>query len=91
MELKDLRNEIDGIDAQLIELFERRMKVCAQVAAYKMENNLPVLDAGRESEKLARLETLMSEDMKEYGAALYTKLFALSREYQTKIMEQSQN
>lgn len=91
MELKDLRNEIDGIDAQLIKLFERRMKVCARVAQYKIENDMQVLDAGREMEKMERLKAQMSDDMKDYGVALYTELFRLSRDYQTKIIEKSQN
>ena len=53
MDLKDLRNEIDRIDDQLVALFVRRMEISAQVAAYKKENRLPILVPAREAEKLA--------------------------------------
>ncbi len=87
MELAELRKEIDEIDSQIIDLFERRMKVCSKVAEYKIENNMPVLDKTREDEKLERLKTMMSDEMREYGASLYSCLFELSRDYQKKIIE----
>ena len=43
MELKDLREEIDQIDAQLVQLFSKRMAISAQVAAYKKEHNMPMV------------------------------------------------
>ena len=52
MDLKECRREIDVIDEQILDLFARRMDVSAQVAAYKKEHGLPVLDAAREREKL---------------------------------------
>ena len=36
MELKDIRNTIDQIDDQMLELFVRRMEVARDVAAYKL-------------------------------------------------------
>ena len=42
MELKDLRNQIDDIDDELVRLFVKRMEVSAQVADYKKEHNLPI-------------------------------------------------
>ncbi|CAD2071732.1 hypothetical protein GCM10007275_13560 [Jeotgalicoccus coquinae] len=44
----ELRKEIDQIDRQLVQLFEKRMKVSTEIAEYKLANNLPVLDAQRE-------------------------------------------
>ena len=38
MELKDLREQIDGIDRELVELFKKRMNVSAAVAEYKKQN-----------------------------------------------------
>ena len=32
MDLLELRNELDGIDKQIVELYEKRMNVCGQVA-----------------------------------------------------------
>ena len=38
MDLLTLRDQLDVIDAQIVELYEKRMKICGQVAEYKIEN-----------------------------------------------------
>ena len=53
MELADYRKELDKTDAQLLELFKKRMSTVKNIAEYKKENNLPVLQQGREREILA--------------------------------------
>ena len=37
MELRDLRDQIDAIDKQIVELYEKRVDVCKEVAEYKIE------------------------------------------------------
>lgn len=32
MDLSELRDTLDGIDRQIVELFERRMDVCSQLS-----------------------------------------------------------
>ncbi|OFI49066.1 chorismate mutase [Floricoccus tropicus] len=49
MNLDETRKQIDGVDKQIIELLEERMKLVQEVIAYKKENNLPVLDNSREN------------------------------------------
>ena len=44
MDLSQLRGELDCIDRQIVELYEKRMEVCAQVAAYKIETGKRVFD-----------------------------------------------
>lgn len=46
-ELRELRQELDGIDRELVHLFEKRMGVALEVAQYKAAHGLPVLDASR--------------------------------------------
>ena len=46
--LEECRKELDIIDKQVIELFEKRMNVIKDVALYKKENSLPILDEQRE-------------------------------------------
>lgn len=55
LDLKELRNEIDRLDTQIQQLFERRMDIVKAVAAYKKEHDLPVLHAGRENEVLDKI------------------------------------
>ena len=53
-ELEAYRREIDAIDGELTRLFLRRMEVTGRVGAYKQAHGLPVLDAAREKDVLAR-------------------------------------
>ena len=46
--LQQAREVINEVDAQMAELFEKRMAAVQQVLAYKKEHNLPILDAARE-------------------------------------------
>ena len=51
-DLKELRVEIDKIDEELVKLFVRRMEISEEVAEYKRENDLPILNKSREREVL---------------------------------------
>ena len=53
MDLTELRERIDAIDARIVELFEQRMDICGQVAEYKIAVRKNVFDKTREAEKLA--------------------------------------
>ena len=85
MELQELRTKIDEIDRELVKLFEARMDVAADVAAYKRENHLPVLDMAREREKQAALAEMARPDMQTYVQMLYSMIFELSRSYQSEL------
>ena len=78
MELSDYRSQIDRIDAELLQLFAERMQTAAGIAAYKKAHGLPVLDAGREREKLAQIVKAAPEDLQEEAVSLYRLLFSLS-------------
>ena len=84
MEINELRNQIDEIDAQLVDLFKRRMNVCADVAEYKRQNNMKVLDASRERALLQKVSELSGEEFEDYTRTLYSTILDLSRSYQHK-------
>ena len=87
-DLKDLRKEITEIDNKMADLFVSRMKLVHQIAEYKMENGLPVLDPGREAEVLengaARVE---DSALRSYYLSFLKEVMAVSRRYQTSMME----
>ena len=57
MDLSTLRNEIDRIDSQLVQLYEQRMEICSQVAEYKIENgNLAVKMSQEKTARLFKIE-----------------------------------
>lgn len=84
MDLNDLRNEIDTIDNELVQLFVKRMAVSAKVAEYKKENNLPIYVPAREQEILMDIAEKAGLEMSNYARILYSMLFELSRNYQKK-------
>ena len=43
-----LRREIDAIDAEILKLFEMRMRTSEDIGAYKAANDMPIYDADRE-------------------------------------------
>lgn len=88
MELSELRTQIDAIDAQLIELLERRMDVAAGVAEYKRGTGKPVLDAARELEKLQAVSDRCRPETTELITGLFAEIMAASRAFQTRLLEE---
>ena len=88
MELTDYRAQIDELDRGLIDILERRMDVSAAIAAYKAERGLPVLDAGREAEKLAAVRAQCRPETGELIASVFASVMAASRAYQEQRMEE---
>ena len=85
MDLQIFRQRIDKIDEEMTRLFAERMAISAQIAAYKKEHGLPVLDAAREREKLSEVEAKLPDELREYGASFYRHVFELSRERQERV------
>jgi chorismate mutase len=60
--LEQLRQQINQLDEEVLQLLGRRMQVAEQIARYKKENNITILQAGRWQEimqrTLARAEEL---------------------------------
>ena len=52
--LNELRAQIDKLDDQLLELLVRRMRVSRDIGQYKKEHDMPILQAQRYEELLAR-------------------------------------
>lgn len=48
MDLEQLRDGINKIDHQLMELLDQRFELVKQVGAYKKENKLPIVDNDRQ-------------------------------------------
>jgi chorismate mutase len=52
--IQNLRNEIDELDEDLLNMLGRRMKIAEHIGEYKKQNNISVLQAGRWTELLTR-------------------------------------
>ncbi|MFQ9894545.1 MAG: chorismate mutase, partial [Emergencia sp.] len=84
MNMDDYRSRIDAIDKEIVEKLEERMRTVEDIAHYKKENNLPVLDALREREKIDQITDLASEDMASYTRILYNTIMEMSKDHQRK-------
>lgn len=84
MDITQLREKIDNIDNQLVNLFTQRMEITRDIAAYKKENDLPIYVPARERQKLQEVAKLAGPDMDDYTRVLYSMIFELSRSYQSK-------
>ncbi|MBR1862572.1 MAG: chorismate mutase [Ruminococcus sp.] len=79
MDLQELRLQINDIDAQMQELFNKRMELCFQVAEYKIANGLPVFHRDREKEILKRVTDSAPEDLKGATRVFYQTLMDISK------------
>ena len=84
MDLNELRNEINSIDDQILELFLRRMAVASQVADYKRAHDLPILQPAREREILKKVADKAGSELGGYSRVLFSMLMELSKSYQNK-------
>ena len=79
-DLQELRQEIDEIDRTIVELYEKRMKCSEEVAVYKIENDLQVLDKKREMAKIKSAEDLTHSDFTRHGIReLFDQIMTMSR------------
>jgi chorismate mutase len=54
-QLRELRDQIDAIDRNIVELLAQRLRLVMRVGEYKRANNLAIYDAERERDLLARV------------------------------------
>ncbi|MBQ8897548.1 MAG: bifunctional chorismate mutase/prephenate dehydratase [Clostridia bacterium] len=84
MELSEIREQLNKIDDSLLSLFLERMELSGQVARYKLEHNMPIVDRAREREIIARL-TARAENSERWVHRLYSTIFELSRASQATV------
>ncbi len=81
--LSDLRREIDGIDAELMALFERRLLYVEQIGAIKRQEAKPIEDKAREKQILAqKMKLLETESYKQYAEFFFKSIFTASKALQ---------
>ena len=91
MDLSEYRKQLDRIDEKMLGLFTERMKIASEIAEYKRENDLPVLDLKREKEKLTKIEEMSPEEFSDYSFTLFSMVMELSRSRQNQLLRQETN
>ncbi len=87
-QMDEIRAEIEKIDSQMCDLFEQRMQKSAQVAAYKKEHGLPILDKEREKVLIAKnINNLKNREFEVYYKEFFESVLDISKSYQHKLLE----
>ena len=87
MDLQELREQIDGIDKQLVELYEARMEICKNVAQYKISTGKKVLDREREEAKIRAVKAMTHNEFNSHGIEeLFEQIMAMSRKLQYQLL-----
>lgn len=89
MDLTEARKEIDEIDAKIVDLYEKRLKISEDVAKYKIDHGRKILDPDREKQKLATLQSMAGSKFTRYSIReLFEQIMATSRKRQYQIMQE---
>lgn len=86
-DLLKVRKEINEIDKEMADLFVRRMRAIEEVAEYKKERGLAILDETRENEVIRQNASLVEDDtLRGYYVNFLRDTMAVSRSYQGYLM-----
>ena len=88
MELSELREEINQVDAKMLPLFLKRMELGKQIGEVKKALGLSVYNAKREREILSWV-TRESGDMDTDARLSFNNMFELSRSYQSQLISEA--
>lgn len=87
-ELEKARSEINGIDREFAELFEKRMDAVKKVALYKKEHGLQIFDPAREQEVIDKNSALIEkEEYRSYFVRFLQANMEISRSMQHRLMD----
>ncbi|MBQ8802368.1 MAG: prephenate dehydratase [Tyzzerella sp.] len=85
--LLELRDQLDVIDKQIVELYEKRMAICEEVGETKIRDGRKVFDKQRENEKLAAVTANASTELNKKGIReLFELLMSTSRKLQYQLL-----
>lgn len=79
MDLGEIRNRIDDIDTELLELFKRRMRLASDVARYKAANNMVVFQSDRENAIIDSVKSNSPDDLRQSAAFLFKTIMDISK------------
>ena len=86
-DLLQLRDEIDEIDSQIVELYKRRMAIAEEVAIYKISVGKKVFDKERETAKLEKLGEKVDTPFLKHGVfELFEQIMSMSRKRQYQLL-----
>ncbi len=87
MDLQTCREELDKIDREIVELFERRMEICGCVAESKICSGKAVFDGERVIQKLTAVAHMDHGEFNQTAVReLFSQMMTISRRYQYRML-----
>ncbi len=87
-ELDNIRKKINTIDQEMASLFEERMKCSKEVALYKLQHAMPILDSSREQQLINKnSQYIVDDEIRAYYTLFLQKTMDLSKQYQARLIE----
>ena len=87
-DINKARQQINDIDAQMAELFCRRMDAVKEVGIYKKERGLPIFNFERERQVVAAgAKRVEDPDYRDYYVNFIEYVIELSKRYQSRLMD----
>ena len=87
-EIDDLRKDIEAIDKDMAELFEKRMKIAYKIACYKREHGIQVLDKDREKALIEKnCGYIVDKELEPYYIDYLKDVMNVSKRYQHRLLE----
>lgn len=80
--LEKARAKINELDREMVKLWAERMEAVREVAEYKKENGLPVLDASREAALLEKNLSFVPDELKSYYIQFHGGVLSSSKQFQ---------
>ncbi|WP_330374270.1 prephenate dehydratase [Lachnoclostridium sp. An14] len=89
LDLQEIRGQLDVIDRELVALYEKRMKLCGEVAEFKIATGKPVYDGEREKQKLEAVAAMAGEEYRRGAVELFTQIMTISRRLQYRLLAEN--
>ncbi|MGL5972714.1 MAG: chorismate mutase [Oscillospiraceae bacterium] len=87
MDLNLIRSDIDDLDREIVNLLIKRFTIVYDVATFKKQNNIPVLQLDREKQVLDKIKILGNESFEKELGLLYSYIMDLSKSLQYNFVE----
>jgi chorismate mutase/prephenate dehydratase len=85
-DIQDLRDKIDNIDREILDLLNKRMTISEQIGVIKADVGRDVIDTAREREILKKLESMNTGPLPEKTLrGIYREIFSGSRALQSPV------
>ena len=86
MTLLEYREEIDKIDAEIVNLLKARFTIVEIIAKIKEAEGLPIENQEREAVVLDRIEELSGPNLAEHNRTIFSQIIKSSKEHQGRFL-----